>query len=65
MMARKQFDKMLSLLSVWHDLIEAAKATPGTRYMLEPTTTGRGMLREKPFPDDEPPPVPPGYLFPK
>lgn len=45
---RKQFSKLLSFLSVWHELVEIARAEPGNRYKLESAgdqTTNRGRAR--------------------
>jgi hypothetical protein len=46
---RKRFAKLITILSVWHELVEIASASPGARYMLEPSGQesshrGRGKL---------------------
>jgi len=64
-MKRKQFDKVLSILSVWYELLGTAEAPGGTRFMLEPASPGRATLRHRePTIDPEDPP-PPGCLFQK
>ncbi len=63
MMRQKQFDKLLAILSVWYDLLRAAKGQRGVCYMLEPKGRGVGTLRTKRIPDAQSPPPPPGLLF--
>jgi hypothetical protein len=63
MMQQKQFDKMLAVLSVWYDLLRAAKGERGACYMLEPQTQGRGILRLKHVAEGQTPPPLPGRLF--
>lgn len=61
---RKSFDKMLTVLSVWRELIELADAPPGSRWMIEPQAgspdAARGKLIDK---TPEPKPPPKGRLF--
>ena len=47
MMKRKQFDKVLSILSVWYDLLDTADAAPGNRFMLEISSRGRAVLTKR------------------
>jgi hypothetical protein len=64
--ARKSLEKLLSLLSVWYELIALRTEAPGSRFQLEPNGDGRGKLVRKvvPPPHGQPPP-PPGALFAK
>jgi len=64
MMKRRQFDKVLSILSVWYDLLDTAAAPPGTQFMLEPSSRGRAILRRKEPQANPGDPPPPGFLFP-
>ena len=46
---RRSFAKFLTILSVWHELVDIASAAPGSRYLLEPSGPaanhrGRGKL---------------------
>ncbi|NQT37489.1 MAG: hypothetical protein HQ581_08375 [Planctomycetes bacterium] len=66
MMKRKQFDKILSILSVWYPLLDTAKEPGGTQFMMEPAALlGRAILRRKEPTIDPGEPPPPGYLFQK
>jgi hypothetical protein len=65
--ARKSFRKLLTILSVWHELLElAASSKPGTRYVIEPAgpeshAVARGKIVKRETPDILPPA--PGMLF--
>ncbi|MBI1902062.1 MAG: hypothetical protein HYS13_13245 [Planctomycetia bacterium] len=66
---RPRFQKLLTILSVWHELIEIGKMRGPLRFNLEPLSMaiesrGRGRLvrRDTP-PSAVPSPTPPGHLF--
>lgn len=63
---RQKFKKLMTILSVWHEIIAIMRDQKGSRYMLEPLssapeTCGRGKLVRKEIPLFEPPPK--GLLF--
>jgi hypothetical protein len=63
---RRNFQKMLTILSVWHEMVEKIHAAiPGTRFFIEPvsmdfSTAGRGKLIKKKEPKEG---APKGMLF--
>jgi hypothetical protein len=63
---RAKFPKLLTILSVWHELIAIANGPRGLRYFIEPLSSlpahcGRGKLVHKAIPLSGPPPE--GMLF--
>ena len=61
---RKKLEKLLSILSVWYDLIGLAGEAPGSRFQIEPNGAGKAKLIRKAMPQPpELPPPPPGALF--
>ena len=63
---RQIFPKLLTILSVWHELIDAANGPRGLRFQIEPHGTkpahrGRGVLLPKNIPLSAPAPA--GMLF--
>ena len=64
---RKLFAKMLTVLSVWYELMTLQNEPAGSRFVVypkgsEPEDRGKGILRKKTVPPDSLPP--PGRLFP-
>ncbi len=57
---QKMFDKMLTILSVWHQLPTVAASDPGSRFRLEHVARGVGRLVAKHVSDYRPPA---GHLF--
>jgi hypothetical protein len=60
---QKMFDKVLAVLSVWHEILAVGDSAAGTRYNLEHKTRGCATLVKKPAPENLVPMVPPGSLF--
>ena len=64
---RKSFRKLLTILSVWHELISLARdAPPGSRFLIEPSgpsreAWARGKVTEREIRCELPPQ--PGFLF--
>lgn len=60
---QKMFDKVLAVLSVWHEILAVGDSPAGTRYNLEHKSRGCATLLLKPRPENIVPMVPPGSLF--
>jgi hypothetical protein len=63
---RSKFPKLLTILSVWHELVAIGAGPRGLRYFIEPLSglqsqCGRGKLVQKTIPLSAPPPN--GMLF--
>jgi hypothetical protein len=63
MHVRKSFRKMISVLSVWHQIITLNEVDPGSRHFLEPLGDNTGKLVKKAIPERDEPPAGPGMLF--
>ena len=60
---QRNFSKLLTILSVWFDLVKVVPGAPkGSRFAIESATRGHGRLVPKPTPKTGTPP-PPGMLF--
>lgn len=65
---RHKFRKLLTILSVWHELLELANSERGLQFQIEPhsaetASCARGKIVRKSLPKTYP--TPPGMLFPK
>lgn len=64
--SRKSLEKLLSILSVWYELLALANESPGSRFQLEPNGSGKGKLIKKALPTPPAdPPAPKDMLFSK
>jgi hypothetical protein len=60
---RRQLRKLITILSVWHELIGLAEVPAGSRYFLEPLGENTGKLVKRLVSERDEPPPPPGHLF--
>jgi hypothetical protein len=63
---RKSFERMLTVLSLWYEIVHLEYEPRGSRFMIEPSGSGlehrgRGRLVKKPLPSLRPP-TPKGQL---